>query len=294
MLLLETEGTGSPLEDFTTTDCFLEFGAPAVKPGTATTTTATPKTKTTTINNKENNEKDKTSLAEARPKKVRKPKLRTCRSCSRSFARLEHLKRHERSHTKEKPFECPRCSSCFSRQDLLVRHQRTVHSASNNPPAAAATNNAATATTTASAAKASTPAPKKVPPPTPAQVGTAAITPPPSSDEEEENRAEVVPTRHQRAKTVSSWSHADGSNFVPHPPQHHPHHSRSYSFPSYNFNPHQQYKYHFNNTSIDTMALRTTLPFEHLGVNLGIGPMNFKVAQEPTINPAQLHFTDLI
>lgn len=259
----------------------------------------TPKT-TTIANNKENPEKDKTGLAEARPKKVRKPKLRTCRSCSRSFARLEHLKRHERSHTKEKPFECPRCSSCFSRQDLLVRHQRTVHSASNNPPATATTTttaSAAAATTppTTPTAKTSTPAVKKVPPPpTTAQVGTAAITPPPSSDEDEEKGAESIRSKPAPTKAATAWSDTVGQNFVPHPPQHHPHHSRSYSFPSYNFNQNQHYKYHFNNTPIDMMALRTTLPFEHLGVNLGIGPMNFKVAQEPTINPAQLHFTDMI
>ncbi|GKT95983.1 DNA binding regulatory protein [Colletotrichum tofieldiae] len=47
-------------------------------------------------------------------------------SC-RSFARLEHLKRHERSHTKEKPFECPECTRCFARRDLLLRHQQKLH-----------------------------------------------------------------------------------------------------------------------------------------------------------------------
>lgn len=46
----------------------------------------------------------------------------------RSFARLEHLKRHERSHTKEKPFECPECTRCFARRDLLLRHQQKLHS----------------------------------------------------------------------------------------------------------------------------------------------------------------------
>ena len=40
---------------------------------------------------------------------------------------MEHLKRHERSHTKEKPFECPECSRCFARRDLLLRHQQKLH-----------------------------------------------------------------------------------------------------------------------------------------------------------------------
>ncbi|KAH7419230.1 hypothetical protein BKA64DRAFT_541098, partial [Cadophora sp. MPI-SDFR-AT-0126] len=51
-----------------------------------------------------------------------KPRPHVCGTCSRSFARLEHLKRHERSHTKEKPFECPECARCFARRDLLLRH----------------------------------------------------------------------------------------------------------------------------------------------------------------------------
>ena len=40
------------------------------------------------------------------PLKPDKPRPHICRSCVRSFARLEHLQCHERSHTKEKPFEC--------------------------------------------------------------------------------------------------------------------------------------------------------------------------------------------
>ncbi len=62
------------------------------------------------------------------PPKTDKPRPHVCTTCSRSFARLEHLKRHERSHTKEKPFECPECSRCFARRDLLLRHQQKLHS----------------------------------------------------------------------------------------------------------------------------------------------------------------------
>ena len=61
------------------------------------------------------------------PPKTDKPRPHICATCSRSFARLEHLKRHERSHTKEKPFECPECTRCFARRDLLLRHQQKLH-----------------------------------------------------------------------------------------------------------------------------------------------------------------------
>ena len=61
------------------------------------------------------------------PAKTDKPRPHICTTCTRSFARLEHLKRHERSHTKEKPFECPECTRCFARRDLLLRHQQKLH-----------------------------------------------------------------------------------------------------------------------------------------------------------------------
>ncbi|KAJ2897584.1 hypothetical protein MKZ38_004538 [Zalerion maritima] len=61
------------------------------------------------------------------PTKTDKPRPHVCQTCQRSFARLEHLKRHERSHTKEKPFECPECTRCFARRDLLLRHQQKLH-----------------------------------------------------------------------------------------------------------------------------------------------------------------------
>ncbi|KAI9765749.1 MAG: hypothetical protein M1840_007183 [Geoglossum simile] len=50
-----------------------------------------------------------------------------CQFCSRAFSRSEHRSRHERSHTKERPFKCLKCRSTFVRRDLLLRHDRTVH-----------------------------------------------------------------------------------------------------------------------------------------------------------------------
>ncbi|KAG8631165.1 hypothetical protein KVT40_000305 [Elsinoe batatas] len=45
--------------------------------------------------------------------------------CGRLFKRLEHLKRHVRTHTQERPYVCSLCSKAFSRSDNLAQHRRT-------------------------------------------------------------------------------------------------------------------------------------------------------------------------
>lgn len=45
-------------------------------------------------------------------------------SCGRLFKRMEHLKRHLRTHTMERPFQCNRCQKRFSRSDNLAQHTR--------------------------------------------------------------------------------------------------------------------------------------------------------------------------
>ncbi|KAI7157318.1 hypothetical protein D0865_08963 [Hortaea werneckii] len=45
--------------------------------------------------------------------------------CGRLFKRLEHLKRHVRTHTQERPYLCNLCSKAFSRSDNLAQHKRT-------------------------------------------------------------------------------------------------------------------------------------------------------------------------
>ncbi|KAJ5654490.1 transcriptional regulator family: C2H2 zinc finger and Fungal Specific TF [Penicillium lividum] len=50
--------------------------------------------------------------------------LRKCTICDRRFKKTEHFKRHERSHTKERPYECNVCHKSFSRSDVLSRHAK--------------------------------------------------------------------------------------------------------------------------------------------------------------------------
>ncbi|KAG6831377.1 hypothetical protein H0H87_005307 [Tephrocybe sp. NHM501043] len=59
-------------------------------------------------------------------------------SCGRMFKRMEHLKRHLRTHTMERPYACPQCNKKFSRSDNLNQHLRT-HGRGHNGPVGAGT-----------------------------------------------------------------------------------------------------------------------------------------------------------
>nr|KMM64072.1 hypothetical protein CPAG_00424 [Coccidioides posadasii RMSCC 3488] len=58
---------------------------------------------------------------------AKKPRRFHCKRCDTRFSRLEHLQRHERIHTQEKPFACQLCDHRFTRSDLLIRHERLSH-----------------------------------------------------------------------------------------------------------------------------------------------------------------------
>ncbi|KAL7917589.1 hypothetical protein ACQKWADRAFT_306409 [Trichoderma austrokoningii] len=62
------------------------------------------------------------------------PNPHICPYCGRNFKRPEHLRRHCRTHTKEKPFVCS-CGAAFTRTDLLRRHEKLAHLGPHEPNA---------------------------------------------------------------------------------------------------------------------------------------------------------------
>lgn len=57
-------------------------------------------------------------------------KKHACPLCFARFQRPEHVKRHMKSHSLEKPFECdqPNCGKRFNRKDNLKAHLKKIHS----------------------------------------------------------------------------------------------------------------------------------------------------------------------
>ena len=51
--------------------------------------------------------------------------LYQCGWCKAEYSRADHLIRHVRGHTQQRPYVCTICSKGFARQDLLKRHETT-------------------------------------------------------------------------------------------------------------------------------------------------------------------------
>ncbi|KZT65883.1 hypothetical protein DAEQUDRAFT_493615 [Daedalea quercina L-15889] len=56
-----------------------------------------------------------------------------CPVCQSTFTRPQHVARHMRSHTGDRPYKCQHCGDQFARSDLLSRHVNKCH-ASEKPP----------------------------------------------------------------------------------------------------------------------------------------------------------------
>ncbi|KAF7586907.1 hypothetical protein BBP40_008037 [Aspergillus hancockii] len=48
-----------------------------------------------------------------------------CSVCFTNFSRMEHLRRHLKSHDNERPYACDLCRRTFTRKDAMKRHKRT-------------------------------------------------------------------------------------------------------------------------------------------------------------------------
>ncbi|NXN94324.1 MAZ protein, partial [Rhinopomastus cyanomelas] len=56
-----------------------------------------------------------------------------CDACGKVFRDFYHLRRHQLSHSDERPFQCPVCQQRFKRKDRMGHHVRGHHGATHRP-----------------------------------------------------------------------------------------------------------------------------------------------------------------
>ncbi|KAK6464138.1 hypothetical protein DFJ63DRAFT_333731 [Scheffersomyces coipomensis] len=85
------------------------------------------------LNNNNNNKTTNTTKSKKSEKEIdiakEAKKRHKCPICDSRFQRPEHVKRHLKSHSSEKPFECdePECGKRFNRKDNLKAHLKKIH-----------------------------------------------------------------------------------------------------------------------------------------------------------------------
>ncbi|RVX70732.1 hypothetical protein B0A52_05382 [Exophiala mesophila] len=214
------------------------------------------------------------------PPKTDKPRPHVCTTCTRSFARLEHLKRHERSHTKEKPFECPECTRCFARRDLLLRHQQKLHS------------------TTTPASR-----PRGGRRESAAGVASGRVRKNSTVSNTTPMRPRANTLSHVDTATIGMLAHSSGSFGRQYMSGHHHHNSMSMlagpqgfqyrGMPSQSQGPMPNLpKLDTQTTSVDlSSGLRTAPPYGGFGAEFDMSSLGFGSDLDSTINPHALHMT---
>lgn len=223
------------------------------------------------------------------PPKTDKPRPHVCAICTRSFARLEHLKRHERSHTKEKPFECPECSRCFARRDLLLRHQQKLHMTTTPTSRQKARRESASSTAASGSVRVrkssvsgpSGPNTMRPRANTISHVDTATLGMIAAANSLVARHSGMEPNvGHDQHSTLSGLPGVSGYQFR----------GMSTAARSHG-NPHFLPKLDTNNFNVDVGASMRTAP-PHANLGSGIDMDNLWYGQGNTVNPAQLHFSN--